>query len=83
MTGRDNRPKALIWWFKAAKSAPLVNCSQKPDSFGEQLLVTLAGRGRDNTMYGQERFIPGEATLKGGIVLGLQGLGVGRLAGTL
>ena len=26
------------------------------------------GRGRDNTMYGQEKFLPGEATLKGGIV---------------
>ncbi|CAK9022956.1 unnamed protein product, partial [Durusdinium trenchii] len=30
--------------------------------------ATMTGRGRDNTMYGQERFIPGEATLKGGIV---------------
>eukprot|EP00435_Cladocopium_sp_Y103_P012619 s1297_g3.t1 len=30
--------------------------------------ATMTGRGRDNTMYGQEQFIPGEATLKGGIV---------------
>lgn len=32
----------------------------------------VSGRGRDNSMYGQEKFLPGEATLKGGIVcLGL------------
>jgi hypothetical protein len=31
-------------------------------------LTFAVGRGRDNTMYGQEQFIPGEATLKGGIV---------------
>ncbi|CAJ1354621.1 unnamed protein product [Effrenium voratum] len=30
--------------------------------------ATMTGRGRDNSMYGQDRFLPGEATLKGGIV---------------
>ena len=30
--------------------------------------ATMTGRGRDNSMYGQEKFLPGEATLKGGIV---------------
>lgn len=29
--------------------------------------ATMMGRGRDNTMYGQNRFIDGAATLKGGI----------------
>jgi len=30
--------------------------------------ATMTGRGRDNTMYGQDRFIDDIATLKGGIV---------------
>ncbi|CAE7382371.1 ags1 [Symbiodinium sp. CCMP2456] len=30
--------------------------------------ATMTGRGKDNGMYGQDRFIAGEATLKGGIV---------------
>eukprot|EP00439_Symbiodinium_sp_Y106_P043440 s2875_g5.t1 len=30
--------------------------------------ATMTGRGRDNTMYGQDVFIDGAATLKGGIV---------------
>ncbi|CAE8624625.1 unnamed protein product [Polarella glacialis] len=30
--------------------------------------ATMTGRGRDNTMYGREEFLPGPATLKGGIV---------------
>ncbi|CAJ1377628.1 unnamed protein product [Effrenium voratum] len=30
--------------------------------------ATMTGRGRDNTMYGQDRFIDGISTLKGGIV---------------
>ena len=37
------------------------------------------GRGRDNTMYGQEKFLPGEAALKGGIVC-LGGTWVGFLS---
>ncbi|CAJ1401428.1 unnamed protein product [Effrenium voratum] len=41
--------------------------------------ATMTGRGRDNSMYGQDRFLPGEATLKGGIVQ-LGPRGKGRLA---
>ena len=49
------------------------SAAQNPQIFtASQLHSMVSGRGRDNSMYGQEKFLPGEATLKGGIVcLGL------------
>ena len=47
-----------------------LSCPFQPQHLTASQLDTasVSGRGRDNSMYGQEKFLPGEATLKGGIV---------------